>query len=80
MPRHNLDEWHIRHNKRPDVNLRRAIGQIELALKKAAVWEHRIPEKTLDRMREARNRLSVAEELIDAEWPDPPFQKKARKK
>jgi hypothetical protein len=67
-----LEEWHERRRRRPDVNLRHASNQITLAIKKAAVWENKVPEKTLDRLREAARIVFLAADLIEQNWPDPP--------
>lgn len=64
-------EWSERNRKRPDQNLRNAAHQINTALKKAAVWEHRVPAKLLERIRDAQSTLRTAVEQIDESFPDP---------
>jgi hypothetical protein len=71
MTRAEYTEWTEKNNARPTRNLRPAANQLRLAVKKAAVWEHRMRPRLRANLEHALAIVDSAIEELDEAFPLP---------
>lgn len=71
MTREEFTKWTEANNARPTRNLSPAARQIRIALKKAAVWEHRMRPKLFANLQHALEIVEFVDRELDEAYPLP---------